>query len=52
MLVGNNWSGTATIVDANTRTILKTGIDFVPDKAGTFPFMCGMQMMKGTLVVR
>ena len=33
MLVGNNWSGTATIVDANTRTILKTGIDFVPDKA-------------------
>jgi hypothetical protein len=32
MLVGNNWAGTATIVDARTRTILKTGIDFVPDK--------------------
>lgn len=33
MLVGNNWSGTATIVDARTRTVLKTGINFVPDKA-------------------
>lgn len=33
MLVGNNWAGTATIVDAHTRTVLKTGIDFVPDKA-------------------
>jgi len=33
MLIGNNWAGTATIVDANTRTLLKTGVDFVPDKA-------------------
>ncbi len=33
MLVGNNWAGTATIVDANTRQLLRTGIDFVPDKA-------------------
>ncbi|NYG57095.1 hypothetical protein BJ980_000018 [Nocardioides daedukensis] len=33
MLVGNNWAGTATIVDATTREVLKTGIDFVPDKA-------------------
>ncbi|MCX6396406.1 MAG: serine/threonine protein kinase [Propionibacteriales bacterium] len=33
MLVGNNWAGTVTIVDANTRTLLRTGIDFVPDKA-------------------
>ena len=32
MLVGNNWAGTATIVDANTRTVLKTGVDLVPDK--------------------
>src|SRR5262245_15558665 len=33
MLVGNNWAGTATIVDANTRQILKTGVNFIPDKA-------------------
>ena len=33
MLVGNNWAGTASIVDAKTRRMLKTGIDFVPDKA-------------------
>jgi hypothetical protein len=33
MLVGNNWAGTATIVDARTRKLLKTGVDFVPDKA-------------------
>lgn len=33
MLVGNNWAGTATIVDATTRTVLKTGVNFIPDKA-------------------
>lgn len=33
MLVGNNWAGTATIVDARTRKILKTGIDLAPDRA-------------------
>lgn len=33
MLVGNNWAGTATIVDARTREVLKTGVDFIPDKA-------------------
>lgn len=33
MLVGNNWAGTATVVDAKTRKILKTGVDLVPDKA-------------------
>src|SRR5690242_10390954 len=33
MLVGNNWAGTATIVDANTLKLLKTGVDFIPDKA-------------------
>ncbi len=33
MFVGNNWAGTATIVDARTRQLLKTGVDFVPDKA-------------------
>lgn len=30
----------------------ETVVDFTPDKAGTFAFTCGMQMMKGTLVVR
>ena len=33
MLVGNNWAGTVTIVDANTRQLLRTGVNFVPDKA-------------------
>jgi hypothetical protein len=33
MLIGNNWAGTATIVDANSREILKTGIDLAPDRA-------------------
>lgn len=32
MFVGNNWAGTATIVDARTRKVLKTGVDFIPDK--------------------
>src|SRR5690349_3402223 len=32
MLVGNNWAGTATIVDAHSLKLLKTGINFVPDK--------------------
>ncbi len=32
MLVGNNWAGTATIVDARTRKLLKTGVNLVPDK--------------------
>ncbi|RNL65308.1 serine/threonine protein kinase [Nocardioides marmoriginsengisoli] len=33
MLVGNNWAGTATIVDAHTLKLLKTGVNFIPDKA-------------------
>jgi hypothetical protein len=33
MFVGNNWSGTATIVDAHALKVLRTGIDLVPDKA-------------------
>ncbi|WP_163990333.1 cupredoxin domain-containing protein [Pyxidicoccus caerfyrddinensis] len=44
------------IPDFGVRTPLpglkETVVDFVPDKAGTFAFTCGMQMMKGTLVVR
>lgn len=44
------------IPDFGVRTPLpglkETVVDFVPDKAGTFSFTCGMQMMKGTLVVR
>jgi hypothetical protein len=33
MLVGNNWDGTASIVDATTYQVLRRGIDLVPDKA-------------------
>jgi hypothetical protein len=32
MFVGNNWSGTATIVDAHTLSVLKRGVDLIPDK--------------------
>jgi hypothetical protein len=32
MFVGNNWAGTATIVDARSLEVLKTGVDLVPDK--------------------
>ncbi|EON23013.1 MULTISPECIES: YncE family protein [Nocardioides] len=32
MFVGNNWAGTATIVDAHTHKVLRTGIDLVPDQ--------------------
>ncbi len=32
MFVGNNWAGTASIVDARSFTVLKRGIDLVPDK--------------------
>lgn len=34
MFVGNNWSGTASIVEANgRRRVLRSGIDLVPDRA-------------------
>jgi hypothetical protein len=32
MFVGNNWAGTATIVDAHTLQVLKRGVDLIPDK--------------------
>ena len=32
MWVGNNWAGTATIVDEDSLEVLKTGVDLVPDK--------------------
>ncbi|MFL6025162.1 MAG: YncE family protein [Marmoricola sp.] len=32
MLVGNNWAGTASIVDAHSLKLLRTGVNFVPDK--------------------
>ena len=32
MFVGNNWDGTATVVDAHSLEVLKTGIDLIPDK--------------------
>jgi hypothetical protein len=33
MFVGNNWAGTATIVDAHSLKVLRTGVDLIPDKA-------------------
>ncbi|HWJ10318.1 MAG TPA: serine/threonine protein kinase, partial [Nocardioides sp.] len=33
MWVGNNWAGTASIVDAHDFTVLKRGVDLIPDKA-------------------
>ncbi len=33
MWVGNNWSGTATIIDENSLEVLKSGVDLIPDKA-------------------
>ena len=32
MVVGNNWDGTASIVDARSFEVLRKGIDLVPDK--------------------
>ena len=32
MFVGNNWAGTASIVDADTLTVLKRGVNLIPDK--------------------
>jgi len=32
MWVGNNWDGTASIVDARTFEVLKRGVDLIPDK--------------------
>lgn len=32
MFVGNNWSGTVSIVDARTLKVLKRGINLIPDK--------------------
>ncbi len=33
MFVGNNWAGTASIVDARDPKILKSGINLIPDKS-------------------
>jgi hypothetical protein len=32
MFVGNNWAGTATVVDADSLDVLRRGIDLVPDR--------------------
>lgn len=32
MFVGNNWDGTASIVDAHTFEVLKRGVNLIPDK--------------------
>jgi hypothetical protein len=31
--------------------LTETVVEFTPDKVGSFPFTCGMRMLKGTLVV-
>lgn len=36
MFVGNNWDGTATIVDANDYTVMRTGINLIPDEDQEF----------------
>ena len=33
MFVGNNWAGTASIVDAHRLRVLKRGVNLIPDKA-------------------
>jgi len=33
MFVGNNWAGTATVVDAHSLEVLRTGVNLIPDKA-------------------
>ncbi len=32
MWVGNNWDGTASIVDAHSFEVLKRGVNLIPDK--------------------
>jgi hypothetical protein len=32
MFVGNNWAGTASVVDAHTFKVLKRGVNLIPDK--------------------
>jgi sugar lactone lactonase YvrE len=32
MWVGNNWDGTASVVDANTLEVLQRGVNLIPDK--------------------
>lgn len=33
MFVGNNWAGTASIIDADSFEVLKRGVNLIPDKA-------------------
>ncbi|QYJ04351.1 serine/threonine protein kinase [Nocardioides panacisoli] len=33
MWVGNNWAGTASVVDVDSLEILRSGVDLIPDKA-------------------
>ena len=32
MWVGNNWAGTATVIDAHTHAVIATGVNLIPDK--------------------
>ncbi|MFL6554996.1 MAG: cupredoxin domain-containing protein [Bacillus sp. (in: firmicutes)] len=54
-LDSSNCISTFMIPDFNINNVnLKTGITkltFTPDKSGEYPFSCGMQMFKGTIIV-
>jgi plastocyanin domain-containing protein len=30
----------------------ETAVEFTPDKEGEYTFMCGMDMLKGTIIVK
>ncbi len=38
-------------VEESLPGLSETVVEFIPDKAGSFSFTCGMRMLKGTLVV-
>jgi len=38
-------------IDAALPAFQTTAVEFTPDQAGEFPFRCGMNMLKGLLVV-
>jgi len=38
-------------IDAALPAFQTTAVEFTPEQAGEFPFRCGMNMLKGLLVV-
>ncbi|OWP64006.1 copper-transporting ATPase [Hymenobacter amundsenii] len=52
----NSCSEELLLPDFNIRRDLApfqtTTIEFLPEKAGTYPFTCGMSMLRGSLVVK